>query len=376
MKYFFRLTHPLAASALVAGVLFGSIGCASLSAGDLSKQSSLDNTTQNYSANSRIKRHVYAGVGLGSSWMNPDTGDATVLKVNERVAVGRQLSLGVDLSKQIALELHSSDLGSAGLSPGGRVEYNINGASALLYAGKSRHNYKRQGFSGFGRVGYGYLDGSAIGDINLVLRNQSHVLFGAGLEYMTRLGLGFRAEAISFDKDARYMQVGLVYRLGKQRAEKPVEIAKVTKPPPVPTPKPKPVPVPAIAAAKKIIAPQTAIDICKQLHGTLDGVNFHSNSQALTGSAMAALDDVAEKLRNCTSIPILISAHTDSVGDANDNLKLSGRRAATVAKYLFDRGIAKGRLRAKAYGELRPIDTNDTEVGRKRNRRVELIVAQ
>jgi len=371
----FSLLSKSLISALV--LIVGSVGlsgCSSLAAarGAIGNEQSLP--AENFATNNRIKRHVYAGVGMGSSWMNPSTSDTSVLKVNEKVAVGAQLSLGVDLSRHMAIELHSSDLGSAGLSPSGRVEYNIFGASALLYAGKNRHNYKRQGFSGFGRIGYGFLDGGPIGDIDFEVANQTHVLIGAGLEYMTHLGLGLRAEAISFDKDARYMQLGLVYRFGQKSRNRPVEIAKVAKP--APKPVPTPIPVPAVVVAKKVIAEPTAIDKCKQLTGTLDGVNFYSNSEALTGGAMQALDGVAEKLVNCPAINIEVSAHTDSFGAEDYNKKLSGRRAASVAKYLFDRGIGRSRLNARAFGETKPIDSNDTPEGRERNRRVELRIVK
>jgi len=378
MKHFSTLSNPLGAAAVIIVSTFGLIGCSSFDSIRDASASSQSQSITNNSGNDRIKRHVYAGIGVGSSRLNPNAGDAPDFKVNERTAVGRQISLGVDVSRHLAVEFHSADLGSAGLSPNGRIEYSTLGASALLYAGKNRHNYKRQGFSGFGRIGFGRLNGSAIGDVNLVMKNDTHVLVGAGLEYTTRVGLGLRAEAISFDEDARYMQLGLIYRLGRKSENRPVEIAKVATPEPLPKPVPKPIPkpVPAVAAAKKPITQAQAIDICKQLSGTLNGVNFHSNSQSLTGSAMGVLDGVAKQLRDCPSIPVEVSAHTDSHGSNDFNLKLSARRAATVAKYLHDGGISRGRLKVKAYGESQPIDTNATAKGRERNRRVELNITQ
>jgi len=342
------------ASALV------STGCASLS-------SSHPDLGEDYSNDLRLKRHVYAGAGFGSSWMNPDTSDATTLKVNERVAKGGQLTLGVDLSRQLAVELHAADLGSAGLSPSGRVEYNIQGGSALLYAGKNRGKYKRSGLSGFGRLGLGYLAGNAIGDFNHVVNNQTHLLLGAGLEYMTRSGLGLRAEAISFDTDVRYMQLGLLYRFGKRNSNKAVEIVKATQP----APSIAPVPVVELAAAKP--AP---VDKCEEFSGTLHGVNFHSNSDELTDDAMVVLNAVANRLGECDSVPVQISAHTDSDGSRAYNQVLSERRARSVSAYLSEQGIEKSRLTAMAFGESLPIDTNDTAEGKKRNRRVELTTVQ
>jgi len=71
---------------------------------------------------------------------------------------------------------------------------------------------------------------------------------------------------------------------------------------------------------------------------------------------------------------ILIAGHTDNVGTDAYNQKLSQRRAESVRTYLIDKfGINGGKLVAKGYGESQPIATNDTEAGRQKNRRVEII---
>lgn len=72
-----------------------------------------------------------------------------------------------------------------------------------------------------------------------------------------------------------------------------------------------------------------------------------------------------------------IEGHTDSVASDAANLDLSKRRAAAVRKALVERhGIASSRLATDGYGESRPKDTNETLVGRARNRRVELVRIQ
>jgi len=81
---------------------------------------------------------------------------------------------------------------------------------------------------------------------------------------------------------------------------------------------------------------------------------------------------VADRLAECPTTPVTISAHTDNVGDDNYNQNLSKGRAKSVLRFLFDRGIDINRMQARAFGETRPIDTNDTAEGRTRNRRVEL----
>ena len=67
-------------------------------------------------------------------------------------------------------------------------------------------------------------------------------------------------------------------------------------------------------------------------------------------------------------------AHTDNQGSAESNLKLSKQRVISVVRYLIRKGVPKTQLRALAYGESRPMVSNDTADGRKRNRRVEFEV--
>ncbi len=308
----------------------------------------------------RVGRHIYASAGLGVSRMNPDASEVPAFTVNDRVERGGQATIGVDLSRQMAVELHSADLGSAGFDPGGRINYHIAGASALVYAGKNRHNFKRRGLSGYGRVGLGYLENTPVGNVPFVKDNATHVLFGAGVEYMTRLGLGLRAEGIAFEEDAQYAQLGVIYRTGRRPEAEIVEIAEepVIIPEPVAAvPQPEPVPY----------------NTCDHLSGVLEGVNFHTDSAQLTDTATQILDQVAFSLQDCSTTPVSISAHTDSVGAESYNQGLSERRASSVVDYLSNRGIDGSRLSSTAYGETAPIDTNDTAEGRQRNRRVELI---
>ena len=309
----------------------------------------------------RVKRHIYAATGLGISRMNPDASQVPAFTVNDRVERGGQVTLGADLSRQLAVEVHSADLGSAGFSPGGRINYHIAGASALVYAGKNRHNFKRRGFTGFGLIGVGVLENSPVGNVPFEKVNATHVLFGAGIEYMTSLGLGVRAEGISFEEDAQFAQLGLIYRTGRRSERKPVEI--VQAPAPVYVPEPEPV----------AAVPADAPDPCVVFDGVLEGVNFHTDSAQLTDTAVNVLDGVASTLSQCDSAPISLSAHTDSVGAEAYNQDLSKRRAQSVLRYLESRGIDSSRITARAFGETQPIDSNDTAQGRSRNRRVELI---
>ncbi|MGY8988953.1 MAG: OmpA family protein, partial [Flavobacteriales bacterium] len=73
-------------------------------------------------------------------------------------------------------------------------------------------------------------------------------------------------------------------------------------------------------------------------------------------------------------IKIHIEGHTDNINDNKHNLILSDNRAAQVYSYLVDRGVSSERLKYKGYGESKPISTNETEIGRKQNRRTSFVI--
>jgi len=104
----------------------------------------------------------------------------------------------------------------------------------------------------------------------------------------------------------------------------------------------------------------------------LEGVNFVTDSADLTPESRDILDRVAASLSEWAEVRVEIGGHTDSVADPKYNLSLSQRRAESVRAYLIGKGISGKRLKAKGYGETKPVATNDTPEGRSRNRRVEL----
>ena len=71
---------------------------------------------------------------------------------------------------------------------------------------------------------------------------------------------------------------------------------------------------------------------------------------------------------------IQINGHTDNVGNEADNLLLSEKRAKAVYGYLIEKGIDSVRLRYKGFGETKPVADNESEAGRKVNRRTEFVV--
>jgi len=191
----------------------------------------------------------------------------------------------------------------------------------------------------YARLGIGWLENTPVGDVPFDKVNATHVLFGAGVEYMTPIGVGIRAEGVSFDEDVQYAQLGLMYRMGrKQQIEKP-KLA-VAPPPP---------PKPVVAAAAPPPPPLVAApNPCDLLGGELEDVTFHNDSAGLTDQSTLILNEVAYTLTSCKSMQVEVSAHTDSVGSESYNQSLSERRARSVVDYLSARGLDRNRLQPSA----------------------------
>lgn len=86
------------------------------------------------------------------------------------------------------------------------------------------------------------------------------------------------------------------------------------------------------------------------------------------------LDVLLEFMKNRQNVTIMIEGHTDAIGSYAVNDRLSKIRAEVVKDYLVKRGINAKRIKTEGYGERRPIASNDTEFGRKLNRRTEIVI--
>lgn len=108
-----------------------------------------------------------------------------------------------------------------------------------------------------------------------------------------------------------------------------------------------------------------------------ENIGFQRGKAELEEGSTDLLDAVAQILLNTSTITRLsIEGHTDATGDAEGNLVLSSARALAVKKYLESKGVDPERLSSKGFGASRPVDTNDTEAGRGKNRRVEFKVVR
>ncbi len=105
-------------------------------------------------------------------------------------------------------------------------------------------------------------------------------------------------------------------------------------------------------------------------------VTFETGSATLTELSRYQLDDAVAFLKKNAEVSSLLKGHTDNTGNADANLTLSQRRAASVRNYLVDKGIDAARLNSTGFGSVRPIADNATDEGRQANRRTELYVTR
>ncbi|KIC93227.1 OmpA family protein [Flavihumibacter solisilvae] len=109
----------------------------------------------------------------------------------------------------------------------------------------------------------------------------------------------------------------------------------------------------------------------------LKNIFFETNSSTLDSSSQFEIDKLVQLLKENPTLQIQINGHTDNVGKAADNLKLSNDRARAVVDFLVGKGIDSKRLRFQGFGATMPVAENDTDEGKARNRRTELkVVAQ
>jgi OmpA-OmpF porin, OOP family len=106
-----------------------------------------------------------------------------------------------------------------------------------------------------------------------------------------------------------------------------------------------------------------------------DSIHFDTGRDTIKPESFRVLDQVAALINQHAELKrIRVEGHTDNVGSAAYNKDLSGRRATSVMRHLVARGVASARLEAAGYGFDKPIASNETALGRARNRRVEFTI--
>ena len=128
--------------------------------------------------------------------------------------------------------------------------------------------------------------------------------------------------------------------------------------------------IPGVVANKG--CPEVTEAVRKTLNDYAKTILFDTGKSTIKERSAEVLQNIVAILEEYSFARFSIDGHTDSVGSASLNQKLSEERAYSVMNYLIENGIASNRLEAAGYGEDRPLADNGTTSGRKTNRRVEI----
>lgn len=118
--------------------------------------------------------------------------------------------------------------------------------------------------------------------------------------------------------------------------------------------------------------PEVTEEVQKQLNEYARTILFDTGKSSLKTESVSVFVDIIKILNEYPNAKFTVEGHTDSVGSASLNQKLSEARANSVRDFLIKEGIGADRLTAIGYGEDKPIATNNTRAGRTQNRRVEI----
>jgi len=108
----------------------------------------------------------------------------------------------------------------------------------------------------------------------------------------------------------------------------------------------------------------------------LPDILFDLNEATLKPEARVVIAKLSGILLIMPELNLRIEGHTDATGSEEHNQALSERRATSVKDFLTEQGLAAGRIVAVGYGETRPVADNESAEGRKKNRRVEIVISQ
>jgi outer membrane protein OmpA-like peptidoglycan-associated protein len=307
--------------------------------------------SDNSVGNDEFKSCWYLGAGMGATMVHPE-GEADGWHTVDDSSDGVKLYAGFLFKPHWFAELAYTDAGAATL---GNRDPSVTGSPEL--------NYNIPSFF------IGYLLHEPAADWNFYVKagnsainnevDDSRVPFDKKTSVQAAFGVGaqhrfgdrwfLRLEHDSFDRDANYTGLSIGAYLGS-RAERLQQSAQA----------------PTESAAPSID--------CTAFTGTIEGVQFLSNSAQLTAAAERTLAGIAVNLKSFSGLQLEIQAHTDSQGNDTYNMTLSEQRARSVVNFLVSQGIAAERLTARGYGETRAVASNYTADGRAKNRRVEFKV--
>jgi outer membrane protein OmpA-like peptidoglycan-associated protein len=128
------------------------------------------------------------------------------------------------------------------------------------------------------------------------------------------------------------------------------------------------------ALAVYLAAPATEVRTPQRF--TLPSLGFESGATEPSSAGAETLNQIAALLQAHPSAVVRIESFTDNVGRPEDNLDLARRRSEAVKALLVEDGADATRIEVSGLGQQRPIASNATDVGRRLNRRTDLVVTQ
>jgi OmpA-OmpF porin, OOP family len=108
----------------------------------------------------------------------------------------------------------------------------------------------------------------------------------------------------------------------------------------------------------------------------LNNLIFEVGNSKIDPESYPELDLVVNMMKENPAMVIQLEGHTDYVGAASDNMKLSQRRVESVKSYVASKGVQKSRMKTKAFGGTQPISRDNTPEAHRLNRRVEVRILQ
>jgi outer membrane protein OmpA-like peptidoglycan-associated protein len=131
---------------------------------------------------------------------------------------------------------------------------------------------------------------------------------------------------------------------------------------------------PLVKEPETIKVVQLTTEEAKVLKEAFNNLEFETGKAVLKSTSLSSLEELAELLNAKPAYRLLVSGHTDNVGNAAANVKLSKSRADAIKIYLVGKGVATDKVITEGFGAKKPIASNTTEAGRQKNRRVEMKV--
>lgn len=151
----------------------------------------------------------YLGAGAGLSRLNPDTKN-TGFTVSDMNDFAFKFFAGYNWAERLSTEIYYADLGKAGISPNGEVEYQDYGISGLYYF--RDRQAAGDDWIAYGKLGIGWMENDS--DLPYRRVNDAHVLFGAGFEHAINKRLSLRIGLEFIDEDAQLISINLLRRFG------------------------------------------------------------------------------------------------------------------------------------------------------------------